>query len=150
MANLGPGGYLFEGSKVKKKYEADDGDIKPITLQGGDDVWAGANPEPAGAINDRDSARGTGSSRRKLGERARFATFSASIEVTDTGANFTVTKIVTKKIPVLTRAAFGVAPFAVGATLPGKVYDIFFDPNPNLVSKDVTWTCTGLTPESNR
>lgn len=152
MSTLGvPGSFLTEGTKTLLKYEADDGDVKPILMSPTDQNWAGANPEPAGAINDSDSARGAGSKKAQIGERARFATFATAIQVTDQTGNYSVTKKYSKKIPVLTKAAFGVAPFVKGHTFPGKVYFIFVDPGgPNLVPVDCTWKCSGITAEANR
>lgn len=147
----GPGTFLAEGPKVLLKYEADDGDIKPILIDPNDQLWAGPNPEPAGAVNDSDSARGTGSKKNQIGERARFATFKAAVTATDTGGNYSVTKVYSKKIPVLTKAAFGVTPFVRSATVTGKVYFLVIDPTtPTLASVNVTWKCSGITPEANR
>ncbi len=150
MPILAPGQFLVDAPKVKVKYEADDGDIKTITINEGDQLWAGANPEPTGAANDNDSARGIGSSRRKLGERVRYATFSTKISVTDTGSNISVTKIYRKSIPILTKAAYGVGPFGPSANFPGKILYLFNDPAPTVVQVDCTWKIATLTPEVNR
>lgn len=92
------------GTKVRKKYEGNDNDIKLVSFDSA--LWtaiSGFNPEPAGAKNDNDGARLSGSNKRK-GARARYGVWKG----VDSGQTFN------KKVPILTKTVYAAMEAAAG------------------------------------
>lgn len=151
FSTLLPGHVLLGFQTNTIKYERDDNDIVALRVKDNDHLWAGANPEPAGAVNDLDSARGAKSSKRRLGTRARHARFAGSFTVTGNDG-VTVTVAVEKIVPVLTKAAFGVAPFAKDSTVSGQAVmlrTILPGGNQGLTLFPVEFKCLNIYPETN-
>lgn len=121
------------GSRIPKKYQAEDGDIKLVYADGA--LWSvvvGFNPEPAAAKNDRDRARSSGSA-KKAGERARKANYVGEDPVSK--------KTFRKSIPVLTPSVFNNMATAAG--------------DPSVTTFNFTWNSipmklVSVTPEANK
>lgn len=92
----------------RAKYEADDGDIKPIRLSS--ETIAAAGAQPAGATTDPDYVK-VSKGNREFGMRPRGVRLSRNIG-TDEIPNMRY-----KFLPILTPAAFDTAAFAVGAEI---------------------------------
>lgn len=99
------------------KYEADDGDIKPIRLALATISAAGA--PPSGAIDDPDFVK-VSKSNREFGMRPRGVRLSRNLG-SDEEPNLRY-----KFLPVLTPTAFGSAGFQVGAeiTVGGNQWEV--------------------------
>jgi hypothetical protein len=151
FSTLKPGHVLLGFQTNIVKYERDDNDIVSLRVKDNDHLWAGANPEPTGAANDLDSARGAKSSKRRAGTRARYARFTGEFTITGNDG-VTVTVAVEKSVPVLTKAAYGVAPFVKNATVEGQAVmlrTLLPSGDQGLTLFPVTFKCAGLTPEQN-
>lgn len=118
-STLLPGHVLVGFKESIVKYERDDNDIVPLRVKDEDHLWAGANPEPAGDVNDLDSVRNVKGAKRRLGTRARGARFTGMFTVTGNDG-IAVEVRVEKTVPVLTKAAFGTGAFAPRSTVNGK------------------------------
>jgi len=99
------------------KYEADDGDIKPIRLSAA--TIAAAGTPPGGAVTDPDYVK-VSKGNREFGMRPRGVRLSRNI------GSATVPNMRYKFLPVLTPAAFNGAAFAVGSevTVGGNTWTV--------------------------
>lgn len=92
----------------RSKYEADNGDIRPITLSAARLAVAGT--PPGGDIDNIEDVT-VSKTRRQHGTKPRYVVLSREVE----GATEPATK--STMLPVLTPTAFASAAFAEGATV---------------------------------
>lgn len=151
FSTLLPGHVLLGFQTNLVKYERDDDDIVSLRVKDNDHLWAGANPEPAGPVNDLDSARGAKSAKRKIGTRARSCRFAGEFTVNGNDG-ISVTVAVEKTVPILSKATIGTGAFAKNATVSGKAVmlrTVLPGGTQGSATFDVTFVNKGFTPEQN-
>lgn len=151
MGSALPAGSVLLGQDPQFfKYKGNDGDIKLIRSYANIIDFAGpGNTEPTGPVDDRDGARGPNSSKKKIGERVRFAIWKGKI--TESGANGSVSRVVTVKQPILDPAKVGVAPFTEGNAITGEVLTILnTNGTPTLARRVTQFTLSRFSEEANR